>query len=55
MEARGWYQKAGAIFSSLRDRGTLMPTDADKPKELSDPSAECARAIEQLTAANGSR
>ncbi len=52
-EAREAYQKAGAIFSSLRDRGTLTPTDRDKPKDLAARRAECERAIAQLGSANG--
>ncbi len=54
-EARGWYQKAGEIFLHLRERGTLTPTDVDKPKELGGRVAECERAVEELKAATGLR
>ena len=50
-EARGWYGKSGEIFTDLRARGTLTPTDAGKPQELSRRSTECDHAIGQLTAA----
>jgi len=51
-EARDWYKKSDEIFSDLRARGTLTPTDADKPQELALRGADCNRAIGQLTAAH---
>jgi hypothetical protein len=52
-DARGWYQKAEQIFVHLREHGTLTPTDADKPKELSARIVGCERAVEQLAGATG--
>ncbi len=54
-EARGTYEKAGRIFSTLRDSGTLPPADADQPKKLSMRVADCQRAIDQLASASKSR
>jgi hypothetical protein len=54
-DARETYVKAGVIFSSLRDHGTLPPADADQPKKFAIRTVDCQRAIEQLTAANNSR
>ncbi|MGH8092772.1 MAG: protein kinase domain-containing protein [Chthoniobacterales bacterium] len=53
-EARDWYEKAGKIFSGLHAHGTLTPTDADKPQELSRRSADCDHAIAQLAGVQGS-
>ena len=54
-DARESYEKAGEIFSNLRDHGTLPPADADQPQKFATLSAECQRAIDQLTAASSSR
>jgi len=54
LDARGAYEKAGGIFSVLRDRGTLPPADADQPQKFVAHTADCQRAIEQLTAASNS-
>ncbi|HEY2713852.1 MAG TPA: protein kinase [Chthoniobacterales bacterium] len=54
-EALGTYKKAGQIFSTLRDSGTLPPADADEPKKFAARVADCQRAIDQLTSASTSR
>ena len=54
-EARGTYEKAGQIVSTLRDSGTLAPADADQPKKFATRVADCQRAIDQLTSASKSR
>ena len=54
-DARETYEKAGMIFTSLRDHGTLPPADADEPQKFATLSVECQRAIEQLTDASSSR
>ena len=51
-DARAAYEKAGRIFSNLRDLGTLPPADADQPQKFTTLTAGCQRAIDQLTAAN---
>ena len=51
-DARVAYEKAGKIFADLRDLGTLPPADAGQPQKLTTLTANCQRAIEQLTAAN---
>ncbi len=54
-DARETYKKAGEIFSNLRDHGTLPPADADQPQKFTARTADCQRAIEQLTATDNSR
>ena len=54
-DARGAYEKAGEIFSNLRDHGTLPPADASQPQKVALRTADCQRAIEQLAAAGNSR
>ena len=54
-DARETYKKAGEIFSNLRDHGTLPPADADQPQKFAARTADCQRAIEQLTAVDNSR
>jgi tetratricopeptide (TPR) repeat protein len=51
-EARVAYEKAGKIFADLRDLGTLPPADAGQPQKFTALTADCQRAIEQLTGAN---
>ena len=46
--ARESYEKAGAIFSELRDHGTLPPADAGMPHKFTGLTADCQRAIEEL-------
>ncbi len=47
-DARESYEKAGAIFSELRDHGTLPPADADMPHKFTTLTADCQRAIDEL-------
>ena len=54
-DARGAYEKAGEIFSTLRDHGTLPPADADQPQKFATRTADCQSAIEELTTAGSSR
>jgi tetratricopeptide (TPR) repeat protein len=54
-DARAAYEKAGAVFSNLRDHGTLPPADAGQPQKFATRTADCQRAIEQLTAASNPR
>lgn len=49
-EAQSWYQKASDLFSDLRDRSMLMPTDAGQVEKFAARAAESEKAIEQLTA-----
>jgi serine/threonine protein kinase len=49
-DARQAYEKAEEIVSNLRDQGTLPPADADQPQKFATRTADCQRAIEQLTA-----
>ena len=53
--ARESYEKAGAIFSALRDRGTLPPADADMPRKFSSLTADCQRAIDELEVVSNTR
>jgi tetratricopeptide (TPR) repeat protein len=54
-DAREAYEKAEEIVSNLRDHGTLPPADADQPQKFATRTADCQRAIEQLTGANSLR
>jgi eukaryotic-like serine/threonine-protein kinase len=54
-DARGAYEKAEEIVSNLRDHGTLPPADAGQPQKFATRTADCQRAIEQLTSASRSR
>ena len=47
-DARESYEKAGAIFSELRDHGTLPPADAEMPRKFTNLTANCQQAIEEL-------
>jgi tetratricopeptide (TPR) repeat protein len=47
-EARSWFQKGLGLFSDLRDRGTLMPADSEKPKRLTENIQECNDTIARL-------
>jgi eukaryotic-like serine/threonine-protein kinase len=49
-DARTAYEKAGTIFSNLRDLGTLPPADAGLPQKFTTLTASCQQAIDQLTA-----
>ncbi|MGI8956668.1 MAG: protein kinase domain-containing protein [Chthoniobacterales bacterium] len=49
-EARGAYQKAEQIFSTLRDHGTLPPADAGAPQKFADLIIRCGQAMQQLSA-----
>ncbi len=54
-DARESYEKAGAIFSALRDHGTLPPADADMPRKLTALTADCQRAIDALEVVSNTR
>jgi tetratricopeptide (TPR) repeat protein len=54
-DARDSYKKAEAIFTTLRDHGTLPPADAGQPQKLAALVIRCEQAVQQLTAANTSR
>jgi eukaryotic-like serine/threonine-protein kinase len=54
-DARRAYEKAEEITSNLRDHGTLPPADAGQPQKFATRTADCQRAIEQLTAASSLR
>jgi tetratricopeptide (TPR) repeat protein len=47
-EARSWYRKGAELFSTLRDRGTLMPADSEQPKKFAAKVQECDTAVAQL-------
>jgi eukaryotic-like serine/threonine-protein kinase len=47
-EARSWLEKALRIFSELRDRGTLMPADSEKPQQLRKKIQECDYTVASL-------
>ena len=47
-EARSWYGKGAELFSTLRDRGMLMPADSEEPKNFSAKIRECDDAIAHL-------
>jgi eukaryotic-like serine/threonine-protein kinase len=44
-EARGWYQRAGDLFQSLKTNGTLIPSYAGKPDEAAAGLARCDRGL----------
>ena len=54
-DAREAYEKAGAIFSNLRDLGTLPPADAGLPQKFSALTADCQRAIDELGTVSNTR
>jgi tetratricopeptide (TPR) repeat protein len=47
-EARNSYRKGLELFSKLRDRGMLMPADAEQPQKFSAKIQECEQAIAKL-------
>jgi serine/threonine protein kinase/tetratricopeptide (TPR) repeat protein len=47
-DARSWLEKALRLFSDLRNRGTLMPADSEKPQELKKKIQECDDSIARL-------
>ncbi|HXX41399.1 MAG TPA: protein kinase, partial [Chthoniobacterales bacterium] len=47
-EARNWYRRGAELFSALRDQGTLMPIDSDRPQKFSARVQECDNAIAAL-------
>lgn len=47
-EARNSYRKGFELFSKLRDRGTLMPADANQPEAFSANIRKCEGAVERL-------
>jgi hypothetical protein len=53
--ARESYEKAGAIFSALRDRGTLPPADIGMPGKFTALAADCQRAIDELGVVSNTR
>ena len=48
-EARGWFERAREIFSTLRANGTLAPADADQPQRFALRAADCDRALKELS------
>jgi len=48
-EARSWFEKALDLFSQLRNRGTLMPTDSERAAKFTAKIRECDTAIAQPT------
>ncbi|HAF13757.1 MAG TPA: hypothetical protein DCK99_08660 [Blastocatellia bacterium] len=44
-EARNWYQKSWDIWQDLRNHGTLIKADADKPDEVAREIAKCDAAL----------
>jgi tetratricopeptide (TPR) repeat protein len=47
-EARSWFEKALGVFSDLRDRGTLMPTDSEQTTKFQRKIQDCDDAIARL-------
>ena len=47
-DARSWLEKALRLFSDLRDCGTLMPSDSEKPQQLREKIQECDSTIASL-------
>ncbi len=47
-EARARYREALEVFSDLRERGALRPSDAGKPEELAAEVAHCDEALARL-------
>jgi hypothetical protein len=49
-EARTWFEKASRLFSKLRDRNQLIPTDPGQIAKFQEKIRECEDAIARLKA-----